>query len=38
MLKIMSVCPNSILGTLTVEMPLRSMVNPSANLFHSCSE
>jgi hypothetical protein len=38
MLKIMLVCPNSTLGTLSDETSLNSMVRPSDSLLHSGSE
>ncbi len=37
MLNIMLVCPSSILGTLSAETSFKSMVRPSASLFHSGS-
>ncbi len=37
-LKIILVCPSSIRGTLSVEASFKSMVRPSANLFHNGSE
>jgi hypothetical protein len=38
MFKIMLVCPNSTLGTLSDEMSLKSIVRPSASLLHTGAE